>query len=185
MGITEIIIVAIGLSMDAFAIAICKGLSVECVEKKHMVCAGLWFGCAQALMPLIGYLLGSSFSHMIESFDHWIAFGLLALLGINMIRESRDKAKKLDDSFSPKAMFPLAVADSIDAMAAGVTFAFLDVQILPASLLIGVITFLLSVAGLIIGNKFGAKYKSKAEVAGGILLIIMGLSVILTHTGVL
>ena len=185
MGFAELFIVAVGLSMDAFAIAICKGLSVERAEKKHMVCAGLWFGGAQALMPLIGYLLANSFSHYIERFDHWIAFGLLGLLGLNMIRESRGETEKLDDSFSPKAMFPLAIADSIDALAAGVTFAFLDVKIIPAVLLIGVITFFFSMAGIKIGNTFGARYKSKAELAGGIILIVMGLSILLEHTGIL
>lgn len=185
MGIGELMLLAVGLSMDAFAIAICKGLSVERLEKKHMVCAGLWFGGAQALMPLIGYLLGSSFSHYIERFDHWIAFVLLGLLGLNMIRESREETEDLDASFSPKAMFPLAIADSIDALAAGVTFAFLDVKIIPAVLLIGVITFFFSVAGIKIGNTFGAKYKSKAELAGGLILILMGIKILLEHLDVL
>lgn len=185
MGIWELFVVAIGVSMDAFAIAICKGLSVERLEKKHMVSAGLWFGGAQALMPLIGYLLGSSFADAISSIDHWLSFALLAIIGINMIRESRGEAEKLDASFSAKAMFPLAIADSIDALAVGVTFAFLDVSIIPAIVLIGLTTFLFSVVGVKIGNQFGARYKSKSELAGGIILIVMGLFIVLEHTGVL
>lgn len=185
MGIWELFVVAIGVSMDAFAIAICKGLSVERLEKKHMVSAGLWFGGAQALMPLIGYLLGSRFADAISSIDHWLSFALLAIIGINMIRESRGEAEKLDASFSAKAMFPLAIADSIDALAVGVTFAFLDVSIIPAIVLISLTTFLFSVVGVKIGNQFGARFKSKSELAGGIILIVMGLFIVLEHTGVL
>ncbi len=185
MGIWELMIVAIGVSMDAFAIAICKGLSVERLEKKHMVSAGLWFGGAQALMPLIGYLLVSTFADAISSIDHWLSFALLTIIGFNMIREARGETEKLDADFSAKAMFPLAIADSIDALAIGVTFAFMDVSILPAILLIGVTTFLFSAAGIKIGNRFGAKYKSKSELAGGIILIVMGIFVLLEHTGVL
>ncbi len=185
MGFAELFVIAVGLSMDAFAIAICKGLSVEKVENKHLISAGLWFGGGQAVMPLIGYLLGGSFRSAIESFDHWLSFALLALIGINMIRESCGKIEKLDASFSAKAMFPLAIADSIDALAVGVTFAFLEVDIVPAVLLIGVTTFLFSAAGVKIGNRFGAKYKAKAELAGGIILILIGLLVVLDHTGIL
>ena len=185
MGMWELIVVAIGVSMDAFAIAICKGLSVERLEKKHMVSAGLWFGGAQALMPLIGYLLGSTFADAISSIDHWLSFALLAIIGANMIREACGKTEKLDADFSAKAMFPLAIADSIDALAVGVTFAFLDVSIIPAILLIGVTTFLFSATGIKIGNRFGEKYKSKAELAGGIILIVMGVSILLEHTGIL
>ena len=183
--IAEMFLIAVGVSMDAFAISICKGLSVERVEKKHLLSAGLWFGGAQALMPLIGYFLGKGFSYVIESLDHWVSFVLLALIGINMIRESRGEAEKLDASFSARAMFPLAIADSIDALAVGVTFAFLKVKILPAVLLIGATTFLFSVAGVKIGNQFGARYKSRAELAGGIILILMGLTILLEHTGIL
>lgn len=175
----------VGVSMDAFAISICKGLSVQKVEKKHLLSAGLWFGGAQALMPLLGYLLGSSFQSVVEHVDHWISFGLLVMIGINMIRESRGEAERLDASFSAKAMFPLAIADSIDVLAAGVTFAFLKVNIIPAILLIGVTTFLFSVAGIKIGNQFGSRYKSKAELAGGLILIVMGLMILLEHTGIL
>lgn len=185
MNFFEMMIIAVGVSMDAFAIAICKGLSVEKLEKKHLVSAGLWFGGAQALMPLLGYFLGKSFQLIIELVDHWLSFALLAIIGINMIRESRGKIEKLDSSFSAKAMFPLAIADSIDALAVGVTFAFLEVPIIPAILLIGITTFLFSAAGIKIGNKFGAIYKSKAEFVGGLILIVMGLLILLEHTGVL
>jgi len=181
----ELVVIAVGVSMDAFAIAVCKGLSVEKVEKKHLLSAGLWFGGAQALMPLLGYLLGSSFRAVIESVDHWLSFALLAMIGANMIRESRGEAKTLDASFSAKAMFPLAVADSIDALTVGVTFAFLEVNMIPAVLLIGLTTFLFSAAGIKIGNKFGARYKSRAEFAGGLILIVMGLLILLDHTGII
>lgn len=182
MGIWEMLIVAVGVSMDAFAIAICKGLSVKKLETKHMISAGLWFGGAQVLMPLIGYLLGSRFTDAISRFDHWLSFALLALIGVNMIRESREETEKLDDSFSAKAMFPLAIADSIDALTVGVTFAFLEVSIVPAVLLIGVTTFMFSAAGVQIGHRFGAKYQSRAELAGGVILIVMGISILLEHT---
>lgn len=185
MGFWELLVIAIGVSMDAFAISICKGLSVQKLEKKHLLSAGLWFGGAQALMPLLGYLLGSGFQSVVERVDHWISFGLLAIIGINMIRESRSEIEKLGTSFSAKAMFPLAIADSIDALAVGVTFAFLEVHIIPAILLIGTTTFVFSVAGMKIGNQFGAKYKSKAELAGGLILMVMGLMILLEHTGIL
>lgn len=185
MRLWELLVIAVGVSMDAFAISICKGLSVQKVEKKHLLSAGLWFGGAQAIMPLLGYFLGSGFQSVVEHVDHWLSFGLLTIIGINMIRESRGKIEKMDASFSAKAMFPLAIADSIDALAVGVTFAFLEVNIIPAVLLIGITTFLFSVAGIKIGNQFGAKYKSKAEMAGGLILIVMGIMVLLEHTGIL
>lgn len=136
-------------------------------------------------MPLIGYLLGVNFRHMITSVDHWIAFILLALIGINMIREAREESEELDASFSVKAMLPLAIATSIDALAVGITFAFLHVQIVPAITFIGVTTFILSVIGVKIGNLFGAKYKSYAEIAGGIVLILLGTKILLEHLGFL
>jgi len=181
----ELFVIAIGLSMDAFAVAICKGLSVKCVQKKHYLTVGLYFGGFQALMPLIGYFLGVNFKSLIENIDHWIAFVLLALIGANMIRESRGCAEELDDSFNFKAMLPLAVATSIDALAVGVTFAFLNVEIVPAVSFIGVTTFILSAIGLKIGNVFGVKYKSKAEFAGGLVLILMGLKILLEHLGII
>lgn len=183
MGFVELFVIAVGLSMDAFAIAICKGLSVRKLEWKHLVCTGLWFGGAQAVMPLIGYFLGTGFQALIEQIDHWIAFALLCAIGLGMIKESREPSKSLDASFSAKVMFPLAIADSIDALAAGVTFAFLDVKIMPAVLLIGITTFALSAIGVKIGNQWGEKYRSKAEMAGGVILVLMGIRILLEHLG--
>lgn len=185
MKLWELFVIAIGLSMDAFAIAICKGLSVEKAEKKHLIITGLWFGGAQAVMPLIGFLLGTGFQSLIERIDHWIAFVLLAIIGLRMIKESREPSKSMDASFSAKVMFPLAIADSIDALAAGVTFAFLNIDIIPAVTLIGVITFALSVFGVWLGNRFGEKYRAKAELTGGIILVIMGVKILLEHLGFL
>lgn len=185
MELWELFVIAVGLSMDAFAIAICKGLSVGKIEKKHFIITGLWFGGAQSIMPLIGYMLGTGFQSFIEQIDHWIAFVLLGIIGLGMIKESREQCKPLDASFSAKVMFPLAIADSIDALAAGVTFAFLEVKIVPAILLIGVITFALSALGVWLGDRFGERYKSKAELAGGLILIIMGTKILLEHLGIL
>ncbi len=185
MKLWELFAIAVGLSMDAFAIAICKGLSVGKAEKKHFIITGLWFGGAQALMPLLGYLLGTGFQSFIEQIDHWIAFVLLGAIGLGMIREAREQSKPLDASFSAKVMFPLAIADSIDALAAGVTFAFLQVDIIPAVVLIGIITFGFSAFGVWLGNRFGEKYRAKAELAGGIILIIIGTKILLEHLGIL
>ena len=184
MSLWELFILAVGLSMDAFAVSVCKGLSVKTLKLKHMAIAGLYFGGFQALMPLIGYLLGVQFQSLIQEFDHWIAFVLLALIGISMIREARECPDELNDSFSFKTMLPLAVATSIDARAVGVTFAFLQVQIVPAVSFIGATTFILSAIGIRIGHVFGAKYKSRAEIIGGIVLILMGLKILLEHLGV-
>ena len=184
MGILELFFIAVGLSMDAFAVSICKGLSVEKASPKHSAIVGIYFGGFQALMPLIGYFLGSWFSAQIEQVDHWIAFVLLALIGINMIRESRGEDEDVDASFSPRAMLPLAVATSIDALAVGVTFAFLQVDILPAVCLIGVTTFAFSAVGIKIGNIFGSRYKSKAELVGGIVLVLMGIKILFEHLGI-
>ena len=182
MTIIELILLAAGLAMDAFAVSICKGLSVRKYSKKQSVIAGLYFGGFQAGMPVIGWLLGKQFENLIKCVDHWIAFVLLALIGANMIRESLKKDDEdLNSSFSPKTMLPLAVATSIDALAVGVTFAFLDVQIAPAVSVIGVITFAFSAAGVKIGNVFGAKYKSKAELAGGIVLVCIGIKILIEH----
>ena len=186
MGLIELFLIAVGLSMDAFAVSICKGLSVRKAQLKHMLCVGLYFGGFQALMPAIGYLLGTQFAALIASIDHWIAFVLLAFIGGNMIREALGHEEEcLDASFSVKTMIPLAVATSIDALATGVTFAFLRVNILPAVLFIGCTTFALSALGLKIGNVFGAKYKSGAELFGGVVLILMGCKILLEHLGVL
>lgn len=185
MNFWELFIIAVGVSMDAFAIAICKGLSVEKLEKKHMLITGLWFGGSQGIMPLVGYFLGSSFSGFIESVDHWVSFVLLLIIGINMIKESREGCKSLDASFSAKVMFPLAIADSIDALAVGVTFAFEKVNVLSAVVLIGITTLIFSAIGVKIGNKFGCKYKSKAELSGGVILTAMGTMMLLEGLGVL
>ena len=174
MGLIEIFILAVGLSMDAFAVSICKGLSVRKLKPKHCIIAGLYFGGFQAGMPLIGYLLGKQFEWLITSIDHWIAFALLGIIGANMIRESFGEPDEVNDSFSVKAMIPLAIATSIDALAVGVTFACLGVDILPAIALIGTTTFIISAVGVKIGNVFGMKFKSKAEFIGGAVLIIMG-----------
>ena len=185
MSLWELFIIAVGLSMDAFAVSVCKGLSVRKLEWKHCLLAGLYFGGIQALMPLIGYFFGIQFQHMITSVDHWIAFVLLGLIGASMIKESREDEECLNDSFDIRTMLMLAVATSIDALAVGVTFAFLNVQILPAVCFIGLITFALSAAGIRIGHVFGAKYKSRAELAGGVILIIMGVKILSEHLGVL
>lgn len=187
MGILELFLIAVGLSMDAFAVSVCKGLSVKKPKASMYLVVGLWFGGFQALMPTLGYLLGSTFEQYITSFDHWVAFLLLAFIGGNMIRESFSKdEEKTNAEFGVKAMLPLAVATSIDALAVGVTFALLpDVNIFAAVGFIGVITFALSAVGLKVGNIFGTKYKSKAELAGGIILVVMGVKILLEHLGVL
>ena len=183
MRLYELFIIAASLSMDAFAVSICKGLSTGRPRLGHCLSCGGWFGGFQALMPLLGWLLGVRFQGMIVSVDHWIAFGLLALIGFNMVRESRGgEAEELDSSFAPRAMLPLAVATSIDALAVGVTFAFLQVDIVPAVVFIGVTTFLLSAAGVKAGSVFGGRFKSKAELAGGLILIGMGGKILLEHT---
>ena len=185
MSLMELFLIAVGLSMDAFAVSVCKGLSVRKATVKHALCVGLYFGGFQALMPLIGYLLGTQFESVITSVDHWIAFGLLAFIGGNKIREALSREEeKLDDSFSFRTMMTLAVATSIDALAMGVTFAFLRVDIVPAVLLIGATTFVLSAVGLKVGNVFGAKYKARAELFGGVVLVLMGLKILLEHLGV-
>lgn len=227
MGLLELFILAIGLSMDAFAVSICKGLALPKINLKSAGIVGLWFGAFQALMPLIGYLLGVNFRSYIVSVDHWIAFVLLALIGANMIKEAlsdddeEEEAEirnlkrgpeertigvcSLDScSISPtgqvalsradnrikeilgfKTMFLLAVATSIDALAMGVTFAFLNVNIIPAISFIGVVTFTCSAIGVKIGNVFGLKYKSKAEIAGGVILILLGCKILIEHLGIL
>ena len=186
MSLFELFLVAVGLSMDAFAVSVCKGLAMQKMDLKNAAIVGLWFGGFQAGMPLIGYFLGKQFETYITSIDHWIAFILLFLIGLSMIREALSKEEeKADASLDVKTMFLLAVATSIDALAVGVTFAFLQVRIVPAISFIGVITFLLSAVGVKVGNVFGVKYKAKAEIAGGIILIGMGLKILLEHLGFL
>lgn len=186
MNLWELFLIAVGLSMDAFAVSICKGLSVRRVRVKYVIITGLYFGGFQALMPLLGYLLGRQFQSLITNIDHWIAFVLLALIGLNMVREARSGGEEnLNDSFGVKTMLPLAVATSIDALTVGITFAFLKVHIAPAVSFIGVTTFVFSAVGLWIGNVFGMRYKAKAELFGGVVLILMGAKILLEHLGVI
>ena len=180
----ELLLIAVGLSMDAFAGSICKGLSLKRLKVRHAALVGLYFGGFQALMPMIGWALGYRFERVIATVDHWVAFFLLAVIGVGMIRESRE-SEELNDDLSFRTMVILAVATSIDALAVGITFAFLRVRILPAAGLIGVTTFLLSGLGVYIGHVFGLKYKAKAELAGGIILILIGLKILLEHLGVI
>lgn len=186
MGLIELFLIAVGLSMDAFAVSVCKGLAMpKCTFKKAAI-VGLWFGGFQALMPAIGYILGAQFQETIASIDHWIAFVLLALIGGNMIHEALDNdEEEADASLDVKTMFLLAVATSIDALAIGITFAFLKVNIIPAVCFIGIVTFIISFAGVKIGNIFGARYKNKAEIVGGVILILLGLKILLEHLGFL
>lgn len=184
MSLLELLLIAVGLSMDAFAVSVCKGLSLRGLKPKHAALVGLYFGGFQALMPVLGWLLGSRFERYITSVDHWIAFFLLSVIGVGMIRESR-QAEELNGDLSFRAMLPLAVATSIDALAVGITFAFLQVRILPAAGLIGLTTFALSALGVYIGHLFGLKYKAKAELAGGVILIGIGLKILLEHLGLI
>jgi putative Mn2+ efflux pump MntP len=188
MGIMELFLVAVGLSMDAFAVSVCKGLSIPRADAKDALTVGLYFGVFQALMPLIGYFVGVQFADSIAAFDHWVAFLLLGLIGGKMIKESlsdRCPATSGNSSLLPRDMLPLAVATSIDALAVGVSFAFLSVRIVPAVSLIGVTTLVLSMLGVALGKGVGARFKAKAELAGGILLILMGVKILLEHLGVL
>ena len=190
MSILEIILLAVSLSMDAFAVALCKGLALKKINLKSCAVVGLWFGAFQGLMPLIGYLLGSTFADKITSIDHWIAFILLALIGGNMIKESFEKCDECKDaSLGFKTMLVMAVATSIDALAVGVSFAFTDFEpnwfVYITFVLIGVITFTLSAIGVKIGNIFGTKFKSKAEFAGGLILILLGLKILLEGLGII
>ena len=190
MGFLELFLLAIGLSMDAFAVSVCKGLAMKKVNKKQAVVIGLYFGGFQALMPLIGWLLGVRFQKYITSIDHWIAFILLVFIGGKMILEAvRDteveEVVEKDPPLKHKEMLLLAVATSIDALAVGITFAFLDTPIIEAIAIIGCTTFALSILGVVVGNFFGTRYKKKAEIAGGVILILIGLKILLEHLGVL
>lgn len=189
MGIIELLLIAIGLSMDAFAVSVCKGLAMKKVTVKELCIVGLWFGGFQALMPAIGHLLGSAFEKYITPIDHWVAFVLLVFIGANMIKEALSKdEEEADDSLGFRTMLIMAIATSIDALAVGITFAFLIETIsylIFAISAIGVTTFLLSALGVKIGNIFGVKYKSKAELAGGVILILLGIKILLEHLGVL
>ncbi len=184
MNLLEILALAIGLAMDAFAVSVCKGLSLKKISFRHMLKAGLWFGIFQGVMPLIGFLLAGLFSSFIDQYDHWIAFGLLLLIGANMLREAFGKEEKMDDSMNIKTMLLLAIATSIDALAVGVSFAFLEVNIVPAVLIIGVVTLVFSMAGVKLGSIFGTKYQKRAQIAGGIILILIGVKILLEGLGV-
>ena len=185
MSLIELFILAVGLSMDAFAVSVCKGLSLRKIKPKHMCIAGAWFGGFQALMPLMGYFLGSFFADKITKYSHWIAFILLAIIGANMVREAFGEEERLDANMNPASMFLLAIATSIDALAVGVTFAFLQVNIIYAVIFIGCVTFVCSAAGVKIGSVFGEKYKSKAEICGGIILILIGIKILFDGLGIL
>ena len=186
MTTLTLFMIALGLSMDAFAVSVCTGLAMPKISLKKAGIVGIWFGGFQALMPFLGWLQGVQFQSFITSIDHWIAFVLLGLIGINMIRESRStEEEEMETSFGAKAMFPLAVATSIDALTVGITFAFLSVPIGPAVALIGVITCVLSAVGVKAGGVVGEKGKSWAELAGGVVLILMGSKILLEHLGVL
>ena len=186
MGIWELLILAVGLAMDAFAVSICNGLSIRKLNLRHMVIVGLWFGAFQALMPLLGYVLGSAFTQLVQALDHWIAFVLLLIIGGNMIREAfSGDEEEVSPSLAVPGMFLLAVATSIDALAVGITFAFLRVNIWLAVAIIGVCTFVISAAGVKIGNVFGARFKSKAELLGGVVLVLIGAKILLEHLGLL
>ena len=186
MDLVELLLLAVGLAMDAFAVAVCKGLSLRELKLRQALLVGAWFGVFQGLMPVLGWLLGSAFSDLVQSVDHWIAFILLAIIGGNMIREAvKGDEEDVDPSLSFGVMFLLAVATSIDALAVGITFAFLNVNILLAVVLIGVIPFAISAVGVKVGNLFGARYKSKAELLGGCVLILIGLKILLEDLGIL
>ena len=186
MSFFELALIAIGLSMDAFAVSICKGLSVQKLQGRHYLIIGAWFGGFQALMPTLGYLLGSTFEQYITSVDHWVAFILLSVIGGNMLKEAFSKDEETTDaSFAPRVMLLLAVATSIDALAVGVSFAFLQTPIFQAVAVIGLTTFCFGVAGVKIGRLFGVKYETKAELMGGIILILIGSKILLEHLGIL
>ncbi|CDC72899.1 MULTISPECIES: manganese efflux pump MntP family protein [environmental samples] len=192
MGLLELLLVGIGLSMDAFAVSICQGLCMPKLNWRHAAVIALFFGGFQALMPLAGWFLGSRFAGYIQNFDHWVAFVLLVIIGGNMLREAfgpeddeDEAACAVDAKLDLKQLFLMAVATSIDALAVGVTFAFLEVKIVPAISIIGTTTFCLSLVGVAVGNFFGTRYKKRAEAAGGIILILLGIKILLEHLGIL
>lgn len=186
MGTIELLLLSIGLAMDAFAVSICKGISMKKMDWKKACIIGLWFGGFQALMPTIGYFLGNTFESLVTSIDHWIAFALLGFIGGRMIKEAlSNKKEENDDDVSFKTMLILAIATSIDALAVGITFAFLEVNIVLAIVLIGIVSFVLSVIGTKIGNRFGSKYERKAELIGGIILVLLGTKILLEHLGII
>lgn len=183
MTIIEIAVIGVALAMDAFAVSICKGLAMNKMNYKKAIIIALFFGFFQAIMPLLGYFLGNTFAKSIAAIDHWIAFILLGLIGMNMIKEARSQEEEcFDDTLKIRDLIMLSIATSIDALAIGITFAFFKVPILMAISVIGIITFIICVIGVKIGNVFGEKYKSKAELVGGAILIIMGLKILIEHS---
>ena len=191
MGFIELLLIGVGLSMDAFAVSICQGISMTYIKWGHALTVGLYFGGFQALMPFTGWMLGSQFAGRIQQYDHWVAFVLLVLIGGNMIREAlsgeEDEAEDaaIGAGLDHKKLFLMAIATSIDALAVGVTFAFLDTAILPAIGIIGTTTFFISVAGVAVGCWFGARYKKRAEITGGVILVLLGVKILLEHLGVI
>ena len=185
MSIIELLILSIALAMDAFAVSVCKGLSLKEIKVKHLALAGIWFGGFQALMPVMGYFCGSKFADKVDKYDHWIAFIILSLIGASMIKESGGDEEEVNSNMDVKTMFFLAVATSIDALTVGITFAFLDVNIFMAVMFIGIITFVISAVGIEIGSIFGDKYKSRAEMLGGGVLIIIGIKTLLTGLSII
>ena len=192
MSLWELFIIAVGLSMDAFAVSVCKGLAMKRSSVKAGLTCGIWFGGFQALMPLIGFFLGSMFAEAIQSVDHWVAFGLLVLIGVNMLREAFSPEEDggcsecADADLSVKSMFVMAVATSIDALAVGISLAMAgDVAIFAAVGIIGVCTFTLSAVGVGVGSVFGSRFEQKAQIAGGVILVILGVKILLEHLGVL
>lgn len=181
MSFIELMMIAVGLSMDAFAVSICKGLSIKKLCLHHLLIIGCYFGVFQAIMHLLGYLLGIRFQEIISSIDHWIAFIILGIIGINMIRSSQEEEKTYSNSLYIGTMITLAFATSVDALAVGITSAFLNIQIIPAVVFIGIVTFFLSACGVKVGNVFGSRFQSKAVVAGGIILILIGTKILIEH----
>ena len=182
MGCLEIILISIGLAMDAFAVSVCKGVQIKKLDYDKMIIVGLYFGSFQAIMPTIGYLLGTTFDDLVTQIDHWIAFVLLSFIGLKMIKETLKKDEsKINEKLDLKTMLVLAIATSIDALAVGITFAFLNVNLILSITIIGIVTFLISIIGVKIGNKFGNKYEKKAEFIGGLILILLGLKILLEH----
>ncbi len=186
MNFLDLFLLAIGLSMDAFAVSVCKGLATGGKRLKAAAVSGLWFGGFQMMMPLIGYAAGSAVSRAVERFDHWVIFGLLVLIGLNMIREAFSDEERTDDSLSPRKMLPLAIATSIDALAAGASMAMLpDVRVVPSCAFIGTVTFLLSFLGVSLGGIIGSRFQKASKVFGGIVLILLGVKILLEHMGVI
>lgn len=186
MGAIEILLISIGLAMDAFAVSVCKGLAMKKMSWKKAIIIGLYFGIFQAVMPVIGYFLGTTFERFITNVDHWVAFILLVGIGINMVKEAFDKeSENRNDNVDVKTMLVLSIATSIDALAIGITFACLKIHIVMPVITIGLITFIISVIGVKIGNRFGDKYEKKAEIMGGVILILLGIKILLEHLGII